>query len=340
MKPTIKTVAERAGVGLSTVSRVINDNYPVSSESRIKVENAIRELGYSPNVIARSLKSRNTWLIGIVVDDISNQFYMQLVKSIEDVLIAKNYDIIISSSDGSKEKENRIINRFLDRCVDGLIIATCQENDKEIARVKARGVPLVLVDRNIENAYYNAVLEDNEANSYEITDYLIKCGHKRICIVNGFSGINTVKTRHQGFIKAHKENALEVNEKLVIYHVSDQPFENMVLTRLTSLSKDEFPTAIFTTNNTRCEMIIKVLYDMNLKVPDDVSLASYGNISNPWMFYSKLTHIRQDVTRIGKKTGEIMLENLIDDRIHHTREYIINSEIVYGDSVKNIGNPL
>ena len=336
MKPTIKDVANKSGVGLSTVSRVINDNYPVSDDVRNRVNAAIDELGYSPNAIARSLKSRKTQLIGVVVDDISNQFYMQLVKGIEDVVKSKNYSIIISSSGGNPDRENTIINRFIDNCVDGLIVATCQTDDSAFDRARKCRVPLVMVDRHVPHSRFDAVVEDNEANSFELINHLISCGHRRICVVNGVKGVSTVDTRYMGYHRAMTENGIEIDPRLVVYRDSGEEIGTILRSLFNSLPKENMPTAIFATNNLRCETVIEVLLEMGLRVPDDISLVSYGDIYKPWMFYSRLTHITQDMSRLGKKTAELMLEKLLGQGSSNAREYIISSEIVYGDSVKNL----
>ena len=335
MRPTIKDVAEKAGVGLSTVSRVISGGYPVSEEARHRVEAAIMELGYSPNAVARSLKSQKTMLIGVVVADISNPFYMQMIKGIEIVTEKQGYHIMISSSEEDPERERKTVGHFLDRQVDGIIVATCQTDGVALSRIKESGTPLVLVDRHVPGIRFDAVLEDNVSNAYDITLHLIESGHKRISVVNGKTDVSTAFERYQGFLLAHTDSGLSVDERLIL-DGSKGKAEEAVRQLLGTLEREEWPTAVFATNNSRCETIIKVFMEMNIKVPDDISIISYGNIHNPWMYSVKLTHVCQDVHRLGRKTAELLLEKLTIVDGSYTREYVINSSIVYGDSVKKL----
>jgi len=322
-------------VGLSTVSRVINLSHPVSEEARLKVERAIRELNYSPNAVARSLKSQKTMLIGVVVADISNPFYMQVIKGIEGVTKKRGYHIIISSSEEDPERERKTVGHFLDRQVDGMIVATCQADGAEFHKVKKSGTPLVLVDRHVPGAHFDAVLEDNVSNAYDITRYLIEEGHERICVVNGNTDVSTAFERYQGFLLAFAESGLRVDDRLIL-DGSNGRAEAAVRRLLGALKREEWPTAMFATNNSRCEAVVKVFLEMNVKVPQDISLISYGNIHNPWMYPVKLTHVRQDVYRLGRKTAELLLEKLTNMNGLHTSEHVINSSIVHGDSVQKL----
>lgn len=335
MNSTLRDVATLAEVGISTVSRVINGNYPVSEETKLKVMKAIEILNYRPNGIARSLKSQKTWVIGAIVADISNPFYMQLIKGVENIVSLENYSIIIASTDENQEKEKKIINLLLDRQVDGLVIASCQWNNEFFKNLTSINTPIVMADRYIKDVDYDLVIENNESASYELTSHLIKMGHNKICVVCGSNNISTSYTRYLGYENALKKFNLPIIEEYIINGSINSIYEN-ASRFFDKIPKDKLPTAIYATNNTRAEIIIKILHERGIKIPEDISLVSYGDITNSFMYPIKLTHVVQDILQIGKKTGEILLDKLSNNNSSRIKEYIINASICYGDSVKKL----
>ena len=331
-KTTIKDVAREAGVGIATVSRVINGNYPVSDAVRQRVQTAISQLNYRPDGIARSLKVQKTFLVGVVIADLSNSFFMQLVKGIEKTLSPSGYSIVIADHEENPRKEQQIIEMFLEKKVDAIITTTCQTEACYFEQLRKTNVPIIFVDRLIDGLDIDTVIEDNEANSYDLVSHLIACGHSRIGVITGDTRVHTSRSRYLGYIKALQDHGLQPDPRLTVHGHSIESYD-AVRTMLASLSPDTWPSAIFATNNKRAESVLRACMDLGIAVPDTISVASYGNISLPWLFSLKLTHVEQDLVRIGQKTGEMVLRKLANPNSGY-KEYTINSPIIYGNSVR------
>lgn len=331
---TIRDVARQSGTAISTVSRVINGNYPVSAETRQRVLEAIAALDYRPDGVARSLKVKNTYLVGVVVADLCNSFFMRLVKGMEHVLSGDGYSIIIAEHEENPERERRIVEMLLDKKVSAIVTTTCHTSATYYRGVRTGEVPIVFVDRTVPELEADAVMEDNEANAYELTRYLLENGHRRIAVITGGAPVYTTASRYAGYCRALREYDIEPAEQYVVAEQQGSSHEG-ILALFHHLPRAEWPTAVFASNNRRAEDALRAFRDLGLRVPEDVSLVSYGNISLPWLFNLKLTRIEQDMVRIGQKTGELVLRKIKYPQSGY-REYVMNSQIVYGNSVRDL----
>lgn len=336
-KATIRDVARESGTAISTVSRVINGNYPVSEDARRRVLDAIATLDYRPDGVARSLKAKKTYLVGVVVADLSNLFFMQLVKGIERALALDGYSIIIADHEENPEKERAIVEMLLEKKVAAIITTTCHSSATYYKSVQTTGVPIVFVDRIIESFEADGVLEDNEANAYELTRYLLKKGHRRIAAVTGDVAVHTAASRYKGYCRALREFGIEPSPEYEVGGRHGTCYEG-ILEMFHRLPRDTWPTAVFASNNKRAEGTLHACFDLALHVPDDLSVVSYGDISLPWMFSLKLTHIDQDMIRIGQKAGELVLCKIKNPQGAY-KECILNSQIIYGNSVRDLTVP-
>ena len=200
---TIKVVAKDAGVSIATVSRVLNKNYPVSAELEKRVMQSIKKLNYYPNSVARSLKFDSTLSIGLIVSDISNSFFSMISRSVENVVMHKNYDLIVCSTDNQRDKELSYIQLLMSKKVDGLIINASGHNDEYIASV-SQTMPVVLCGRRVQDPSFRGgfVDSDNVSGSYALTQHLIDCGHRRIAILNGQMNVSSAQERLAGVRRA------------------------------------------------------------------------------------------------------------------------------------------
>jgi len=334
-KPTIKDVAKLSGVCIATVSRVINNNYPVSDEVKQRVLKAIAELDYRPNAVARSLKVQRTSLIGVVIADLTNIFFMQLVRGIESELSKNGYSIIISEHGENPDKEKKIVEMFLKKKVAGIITTTCHKNSDYYSSLRGTGVPIVFVDRYIENFESDIVVEDNKANSYELVRHLIEAGHRKIAIVTGdLINVQTSVHRYQGYLDALEQYHIKPDGRYIVDGSYGTSY-NSVKEMLMNLDRSEWPTAIYATNNLRAEGTLHACIELGIRIPEDISVVAYGNISLPWLFSLRLTHVYQDMVRIGRKAAEVVLEKIHNPSSGY-KKYIIDSDIIFGSSVKKI----
>ena len=330
---TIKDVAKYAQVSIATVSRVLNNNYPVSKETREKVLNAMKDLNFKPNSIARSLKNNITHLIGVVVPDISNPFFMDIIKGIDYVVNKEDYSLILSNTDENFEKELNVLKRLSQKRVDAIILSSSNIDNDYVDELIKENIPIVLVDRKIKNTKADVVVSDNYGGAYTLTKYLIEMGHKNICIVNGNLNVSTGRERFEGFKTAMRDYNINIKNEFILngYFGWEKAYEETK--RL--INQREMPTAIFAANNQMAEGVMLALKENNIDIPGDISLVTFEEIRNQKLIRPKLTCIKQNALLIGEKAGQIILEKLKNKNIK-SKEIVFVSDLIINDSVKKL----
>lgn len=332
---TIKEVALKANVSTATVSRVLNDNYPTSQEARDKVHAAIKELGYRPNAIARSLKMNKTFMIGLVVPDISNIFFMEIARGVESVISRLGYTMIFCSTDENQEKELRLLKALNEKRVDFVILASSMQDSSKLNRLIDEGLNIIMIDTLVSGAKADVIVEENFDASYQLITHAIEQGHQNFGIVNGIMTVSTARERYEGFKKALSDHGLDENPLFTIEgsYNRQQAYENS-LSRLQRYS-NQLPSIFFSTNNEMTEGLMIALNEMDIKIPNDVSLVSYGDITVPKLILPRITFVNQDARAIGEKAGEVLLRSLDEIGLSQGYQtYVVPSKIVVQDSVK------
>jgi len=212
---TIKDVAKKAEVSIATVSHVINNTRYVSPELTIKVKKAMEELRYQPNAVARSLKTEKTQTIGLIVSDISNPFFSTLVRGVEDTAMNNGHSVIVCNTDETLVKEELYVDVLIQKKIDGMIIAPTGKSDKNLEKVYQNDIPMVFIDRQIEDIEADAVLSDNFTGCYQVTRHLIELGHKRIGLILGLKRISNTQERLNGYKKALSEYGIKYDSQLI-----------------------------------------------------------------------------------------------------------------------------
>lgn len=333
---TIKDVAKYAGVSTATVSRVVNQNYYVSPEIEAKVNEAIKRLNYYPNSIARSLKNESTLTIGLLVSDISNNYFTTIAKAIEDVVSKENYNIIVCSTENSKEKELTYIKLLMSKKIDGLIVNTTGKNNEFISNL-SKTVPIVLINRRIENSDFVGDFIDtsNIEGVYDLTYHYISMGHRKIGIINGDLDLSTGWERFDGFKLAMSKVGIKVDDEYPFRYDGDFTVESGYQGAMTLLSMPEKPTAIVIMNNSMTTGALKYLRLKNLKVPEDVAIASYGALDNMELMYVRPTISAFNEWVLGKRAGEFILQR-IKNEASSNREAIYTPQLITGDDLAKI----
>lgn len=331
MNITIKDVAKEAGVSVATVSRVINNVPNVNSEMKIQVEKAIEYLDYKPNQLAKGLKNNVTNTIGIVVPDISDPFIMSVTRVVEKIVRAEGYTLLMVSTDGDEEKEKECIDMMCSKCVDGLIIAPVSNHIELI--LKSLACPIVVFDRNTLNRIYDTVYVDKEKAMYFAVDYLIKKGHTNIAMVSGDKKLSTNFERYNGYLRAHFENnQVAMKENLMFGNFTRsygmEAFEKLV-------SRKNPPTSIITGSATLTEGVLIQAKKRGIRIPEDISLVSFGALSLQSLIEPEVTHSKELQNEVGKCIGEMMLSRLKQPNLP-IRLNILESSIIEGNSVKKI----
>lgn len=304
----MKDVAKEAGVSIATVSHVLNGTRYVDPSTKNKVEQAINRLNYTRNKVAASLKTEKTHTIGLIVSDISNPFFSNLVRSVEDVSIDNNYSLMVCNTDENVEKEALYTNVLIEKKIDGIIIAPAGTESDNIQQIKSKNIPLIFIDRKIDNVKASAVLSNDIKASYEATKMLLELDHKRIGLILGLEGVTTTEERLIGYKKALSESEVSFNQEFVEYADSRIEGGREAARKLLSLSKSI--SAIFSTNNLMTIGAMKAIKKNDLNCPLDISLVGFGDFSWASTFEPTLTVIKQNPYRIGSIASEMLLEKI------------------------------
>ena len=329
---TIKEIAEKAGVSIATVSRAINGDYPVGTETRQRIERAIDELGYRPNAIARSLRSRKTNLLAFIVPDMANAFFMEIAKGIETEINQKGYSLVVASSDGDPQKERKVISTLMEKRLDGIFIASSDTDDLNISGIcNSFDTAAILIDRPLPNSTLPKVVWNDRGDCEKLTDYLIACGHTDIGMVNVCMENINGQNRYQGFLDSLKKNGLEANPEW-ISPSSFRREDSYVFSR-ELLSGKNRPTAVVCANNIMLQGFLKAAEEHNLRPGTDISVVCFGV---PEFFYGlKVTGIKLESERMGLLAGNRMVSMLNDSR-YEGQDIVLDTRIVEGDSVRNL----
>lgn len=297
MTATIKDVAKMAGVSISTVSRVVNNSKPVSTEIKQKVLNAINELGYKPNEIARTLVTKKSFLIGVIVTDIGDTYIAQLVRGIEEVGKMYDYDILLCSTYGDKATEVKFIQLLNRKQVEGIILISDSLNSEIDKQFKYFKIPFVYLNRYFYAEKFPTVTIDNLEAAYEMTNYLIKLGHENIAYISSSKENHSLELlKLDGYKKAISEN--EGYEENIFYAKGRNIEAGYEVCRDIMVSNSDI-TAIFCSHDELAIGVLNYLYDYNIEVPDSVSVAGYGDVKMASIFRPRLTTIREPFYDIG-----------------------------------------
>ncbi len=302
----ISDVARRAGVSTATVSHVINGTRYVSEETRARVLAAIAELEYLPSAVARSLKTKSTGTLGVAVSDISNPYFTAIVRGIEDVASANDYNVIICNTDEDKDKEQRYLRVLLAKRIDGLIIAPTGFRSPLLETMQAAGIPIVLVDRSVEGMNLPIIKVDNETGAYEAVSHLIEDGHSRIGIITGLAQVSTTQERYLGYERALREHGLAVRSDWVKAGYSKR--EGGWRAAWDLLQLQDRPTAIFSTNNVMTLGALMALREMGLSCPHNVAVVGFDDHDWAPIFAPPLTVISQPTYEVGTTAAELLIQ--------------------------------
>jgi LacI family transcriptional regulator, galactose operon repressor len=327
---TVANVAQRAGVSAATAARVLSGRGYASEAARRAVLEAAKEIGYVPNHIARSLRTRRTMLAGLLIGDVENSFYAVIAKNVESVAKDAGYQVVLCNSNDDPETESQYLQLLDGMRVDGLIITPTGSNQRHLRRLIENGTVIVQIDRMVEGLNADAVLLDNEAGAMAGVSHLIAAGHTRIGILTGPREVLTARERLEGYERALREHQIPAREELIKAgsFLHDHAFE--AATEL--LRSRPPPTAIFAANNVLAERCYLALDRLGLKVPQDISLVAFDDV--PWMsiIRPQLTTVRQPVADMARSATELLLRRLKDNAPTPSTS-VFRSELIVRGSV-------
>ena len=340
MRINIKDVAEKAGFSTATVSRVLR-NYPgVRERTRKKILNTISELNYEINAVARSLRQKKTYSIGIIVGNVLSQFYSVIAKSVEDTANKYGYNVILCNGDEDPEKELNYLRVLKSNRVDGIILTPTGKNSTYIKHLIDSGTRVVLLDRFIEGVKCDAVLVDNIVGADKAVKHLIEQGYRKIGIVNGYLDRTTGAERLEGYLNALREARIAKDSSLI----KIGNFKKEAGKKLTQqlLEQPNKPEAIFVTNIDMSIGALIAIKEMNLKIPEDIGIVCFDD--SEWMsiFEPPITVIRQPVYQLGSLACELLIKKIENEQndLPVRPRIILNTELIIRKSTKKLNSSI
>lgn len=305
----IYEIAREAGVSIATVSRVMNRSASVSEKSTRKVLEAVQKLNYVPNSMARSLSTSVSMSIGVVVPDINNPFFSKVLKGVTTVADEKGYQVILYSTDESEEREQKVLHTMREHRLRGIIITPVSEDCKDtllqLQDFAARSIPVVLLDREVDDPGFDRVVTQDEDGVYRAICSLIRGGHSRIAIVTGPQHSRPGKERLRGYERAMREFGLPIRPEYIRH--GDFRMERACQETLALCSMEEPPTAIFASNNMTTYGCLKAFGQLGLKVGKDIALFGFDDIDSlNWLNYN-ISVVCRDVNEMGRRAMRSLL---------------------------------
>ena len=311
-KVSLKDVALKAGVSTALVSYVLNDKMKgrISKESIEKVQKAAEELDYRPNHIAQSLKRQKTSSIGLILSDIANPFSSYIARIIEDEAQKRGFTLIIGSSDENALKSQRLIDLFVNRQVEGIIISPVENTAEQIKELKKTHIPFVLLDRYFPELSTDNIGLDNYKASCMATEHLLSIGRKRIGIIAYESSLYHLGERIRGYEETLKKNSIPIIDGLIAQVSIDSINEDVEKAISNFLSEGIQADAILFTSNKLAVAGLKVLMERGIKIPDQLSIVSFDETDAFDLFYAPLTYIRQPLALMGISAMKVLLNKI------------------------------
>lgn len=325
--PDIRTVAAVAKVSIATVSRTINGSPLVSDRLSKRVWQAIRQLNYFPNTHARTLVSGRSRLLGIIVENITNPFFPELIQSFEEIAVANGYEILVSSSNSDPIVLTQCIRRMLERKVEGVAVMTFGEEEPVLDHLVHRNVPIVLAEFKLDDPKASTILMDYSTGIHEAVNHLVSLGHTRIAFLAGPHKLHSALTRENDFRASMKEAKLSVPKEWVIE--CDHTLKGGVagFSKFKSLAKR--PTAVICSNDMTAIGVLRAAYLEGLRVPQDLSVIGLDDIDFAEFTLPPLTTIRlsrHDLARAAFDALRQHSENGSDQ--NHKREFLVSTSLV------------
>jgi DNA-binding LacI/PurR family transcriptional regulator len=306
----IADVARLAGVSSATVSRVLNDGQYVKQATRDRVQAAIETLGYQPSRVARSLRVNRSKIIGLLISDIQNPFFTALVRAVDDVAFKHQYAIFLCNSDENTDKEAMYLDLMYAENVAGIIITPSCETDSPCQKLLELGLPMVAVDRRLLDANIDTVVIDNVGGAYQLVSNMIADGHRDIAAIVGTQTITTGRERYEGFVRALEAHGLTLRPEWVF---TVPPTESAgYQSALKLLQRPDRPTAIFTGNNLLTFGTLRALYELNLRIAEDIALGTFDEMSLITLLLPDLNVVAQPTYEIGAVAMELLLKRIAD----------------------------
>jgi len=326
---TIKHVAARAGVSFTTVSHVVNRTRPVSDDARMRVERAIAELGYFPSAVARALKTSQTRILGVIVPNITNPFFSELMRGIEDVCLRRQYSVFLCNGDDDRDRQARSLETLLERRVDGVLLATPTGPAATLAkRLSSANMKTVVVDRSLPGVVADQVRIDHQAGARLAVEHLLALGHRRIACLAGPSSFAASGARVAGWRKALARARIKPADDWLL-EGDFRAASGHELTRRLIARGDV--TAIFASNDLLGIGALRAAAEQGCPVPKRLSIIGFDGIEMGAFTYPALTTVGYPIRTIGETAATVLIERIAGHKTE-TTEIVVAPEIILRES--------
>ena len=330
---TIKDIASELGISPSTVSRALKDHPDISLETKRLVNDLAKKLNYRPNIIALSLRSQRSNVIGVIVPEIVHYFFASVICGIEEIANKHGYSVMISQSSEDYNKEVAACDAFFNGIIDGLLVSVTKETQtySHFQRLEAEGIPIVFFDRIVEEISSDRVIIDDFVGAYQATEHLIIQGRRKIVHFEGPQSRLIGQNRLNGYLKAMSDNGVVIDKSLLIpcdtYHSALSETQKLID------NKVKFDS-IFTVNDFTAAGAIKILQKNGLRVPQDVSVVGFGDDLTAEMLDPALTTVNQPGFEMGRKAMEMLIQRIRQTNPEPPRTEVLKTSLVVRDSSK------
>lgn len=330
----LKQVAVMAGVSTATVSHVLNNTARVSPRLREQVLKVVRELNYQPNALARSLVTRRSNVVGMVITDIMNPFYGALTRGAEDVLARVGYTLLVGNSDGNPEKEEAYYRTFLAKRLDGLLLISCPTEypPAYLPRHNAEETPVVLMNRNYPGVRADLVMADSEEGSCTAVAYLLEMGHRRVGVITGPAQHVSSQQRLLGYKRALHKHRLPVEDELIREGQFDVKSGYEQAKWLLNLPNR--PTALYSFNAAMSMAALRAIFDFGLRCPEDVALVSFDDIEWFDLIRPRVSAVAQPSYEIGSTAASMLLKRISGELTTPPQKIVLKTQLIVRESSK------
>lgn len=332
---TIRDVAKRAGVSPITVSRVINNSDYVSEATRARVEAAIDELKYVPNMLGPSLRFKQTRTLALVLTDITNPFWTTVARGVEDVAQANGYSIILCNTDESETKQEQYLNMLLRRRIDGILLVPAQSAAEPVNMIQKQNIPVVVLDRQIPGLDVDIVRADSESGAYQLTEHLLSLGHRRIGMLAGPPTVSSAVDRVRGYRRALAASGL-AEEAAIVYWGAFRIDSGREMA-LQALADNPQLTAFFAANNFIAFGAIQALREKGLAVPGDIALVTVDDIPPIFTIEPFLTVANQPALEMGQQAAKLLVGRVTGGLDMECQQIVLPTQLIIRASS---GSPL
>jgi len=333
---TQKDIAEALNVSRITVSKALRNHPDISSKMKKQVLDAVKEMGYTPNLIATQLTTRKTLTLGIVVPDLENSFFSFAIDSIIDAATARNYHVILTVSRENEQSQRKNIENLIGMRVDGLLVCVSQAtSDPEIFEyIRKFNTPLVFFDRVLDGLGFSTVVFNDRQGTIDALDEVIAAGYKKIAHFAGYNSLSIGRERYEGYKTALKKNGIEVKNEWIIeagFEVEDGYQSFMKL-----LEKGNLPEIILAVNDRVALGAYKAIRKSGLDIPGDIGIIGYGFSETAQLFSPSLTIINQDPRKMGLIAVNTLIDEILEEEKPEPLNIVIDEDFQWKTSVLRI----